>query len=130
MKKQLLEAYLTGAIESSTSLLDFVADLSEKENSEGDIIAENSLLRKRITELEESCTNMNEVERNLHEQIETTGIRYRTQLSMLECDMDELKVVNTGVWEENRQIKLLNRQSFRKIKVLKNKLKNKLKGDC
>ena len=94
------------------------------------IVIENVALKKRVAELEESCENMNEVEKNLHEQIKTTDIRYKTQSSLTEGDINELKSVNLAIWEDNRRLKLLNKRSYRKIKILKNKLKNKIKGDC
>ena len=90
-------------------------------------------LQRRVAELEESCEIMCEVEKNNHitiKELESSNVRYRGQLLENDKYINQLKEVNTGVWEENRQIKLLNKRSFRKIKILKNKLKNKLKGDC
>ena len=90
-------------------------------------------LQKRVVELEESCENMNEVEKNLHltiKELESANIRYKGHLIEKDKMIMQIREVNSGVWEENRQIKLLNKRSFRKIKILKNKLKTKLRGDC
>jgi hypothetical protein len=90
-------------------------------------------LQRKVTELEESCEIMCEVEKNNHttiKELESANIRYRGQLLENDKKIIQLEEVNSGVWEENRRIKLLNKQSFRKIKILKNKLKSKLKGDC
>lgn len=96
------------------------------------IVFENIALKKRVAELEESCENMNEIEKNLHnkiEQLEENTMWLRDEILSSDKKTKELKEVNSGVWEENRKIKLLNKQSFKKIKILKNVLKNKLKGD-
>jgi len=89
-------------------------------------------LQKRVVELEESCENMNEVEKNLHKKIKTleTNAGWISH-QLLESDkkIRELEEVNTGVWKENRQLKLLNKHNLRKIRTLRSKLRNKLKGD-
>lgn len=90
-------------------------------------------LQRRVVELEESCENMNEVEKNNHvtiSELESANVRYRGQLLENDKKISQLEEVNSGVWEENRQLKLINNRSFRKIKILKNKLKSKLRGDC
>lgn len=62
-------AYLEGAIASSTNLLNFVADITEEiQSPENEEIIERYL--KRISELEESCENMCEVEKNLQKRID------------------------------------------------------------
>ncbi|GCD13173.1 hypothetical protein [Clostridium tagluense] len=59
--------------EEFTDLLEFVMDIPE-ENKEVAILAfnialENTIFKKRILELEESCESMNEIENNLHKRI-------------------------------------------------------------
>ena len=59
--------------EEFSDLLEFVIDIpQEKEESimAFNIALENGALKKRITELEEFCENLNEVEGNLHRKIE------------------------------------------------------------
>ena len=59
--------------EEFSDLLEFVIDIpEEKEESimSFNIALENGAIKRRITELEEFCENLNEVEGNLHREIE------------------------------------------------------------
>ncbi|MBU3098353.1 MULTISPECIES: hypothetical protein [Clostridium] len=90
-------------------------------------------LKKRIAELEESCENMNEVEKNLRGKIKaldsnTTWLRR----ALVDSDnaLREAEELNIGLRKANKQASLLNRKNFRKIRTLRSKLNNKLRGDC
>jgi hypothetical protein len=79
MKKSGNPSGLMGIYESYTAELSDLLDFIEADASV-DRIAENDLLRKRVSELEVSCENMNEVEKNLHSKIkelEMANILYK-----------------------------------------------------
>ena len=86
-------------IKCLNNLLEFIEDIPEgNEEISNDRIAENNLLRKRITELEENCENMNGVEKNLHKKIcdltkEVTLVKSASQV--LKERNEELTKVNT-----------------------------------
>jgi cell division septum initiation protein DivIVA len=52
-----------GFVNELNDLLDFVEDMLEFNNRD------NELLRKRVKELEETCSSFTEIEENLHKQI-------------------------------------------------------------
>jgi len=79
------------------------------------------------------CETMNEVEKNLNGKINALDSNtkwLRTQLVNSDKTLREVEELNIGLRKANKQASLLNRQNFRKIRTLRSKLNNKLKGDC
>ncbi|MCB2309019.1 hypothetical protein LGL08_20155 [Clostridium estertheticum] len=90
-------------------------------------------LQKRVAELEEMCETMNEVEKNLREKIENlelANISYSGYVLKKDKMIDQHRAVITRVGKENKRLKVINKHSLKRIKILKNQLKTKLKGDC
>lgn len=95
--------YSKASVQSHQNYADELSDLSKfitnipDANKEASILAfnvalENGSLKRRIVELEESCENMNEVEKNLHYKIK--GI---------EKAMDD-------AWEKNKRLNLTDKE--------------------
>lgn len=113
-------------------LLDYVTKFKEETVSEKTVI-ENEILKKRIVELEESCENMNEVEKNNHATIatlESNTTWIRTQLLNSDKTLREVEELNIGLRKTNQYASSLNKQYLRKIRTLRSKLNNKLRGAC
>lgn len=127
--KNLIESlgdYKFTITECAKSLEDYIQIVSDQDD---EIIT----LKKRVVELEESCKNRNEVEKNLHGKINaldsnTTWLRR----ALLDSDnaLREAEELNIGLRKANKQASSLNRQNFKKIRALRSKLNNKLRGDC
>jgi chromosome segregation ATPase len=121
--------------EEFSDLLEFVIDVPE-ENKEFSILAlnialENVNLNKRIAELEESCSNMCEVENNLHgkiKKLEANLIEFRGAFIEDKQKIKEIEEEKNEFWECNKQLNQLykGKQSENEIIQTQNK---KLKYD-
>ncbi|WP_373899309.1 hypothetical protein ACER0A_002070 [Haloimpatiens sp. FM7315] len=84
-------------INELNDLLNFIADSPEEKHIT--IILnkkDNETLRKRIKELEESCENMCEVERNLHEQIKqlrADNLMWQNACNQLREKLEKLEAI-------------------------------------
>lgn len=66
--------YKPEVLNSLNIILDYVEDIPEDNSKPTTVVlcgSENEKLEKRIHELEESCENMCEVEKNLHNKVQT-----------------------------------------------------------
>ena len=119
--------------EELTDLLEFVIDIPDsKETSilSFNVAIENTILKKRIAELEESCECMCDVERNLHKKIEAleaAEIAYREQLLDGKQKIEEVEKEKHEFWECNKQLNKLYKEKRSKNEILQiqNKKLNK-----
>lgn len=107
--------------EEFTDLLEFVIDIPSEKNKEAAMLSfnvalQNEDLKNRILELEESCENMNQVEKNLHDKIEgLTGNNLA-----LNSTCNRLRIENNKISKRNKsQVEVL-KSCATKIEHFKN----------
>ncbi|MGH4125140.1 MAG: hypothetical protein ACREV6_19665 [Clostridium sp.] len=110
--------------EEFTDLLEFIIDIPE-ENKEVSILAfkiaiENTILKKRILELEESCENMNEIENNLHKRVKALT----NNNEALDSNCNVLMNHNNKLIKVNFELAQCNKNQVQMIRKLQ--VKNKL----
>lgn len=120
----LLEFVINIPDDSQTLMLNFNAVLEDKEY-------EITILKQRAAELEESCENIYEVERNLHkkiERLEAAEISYREQFLDDKQKIEEVEKEKNEFWECNKQLNELYKEKRSKNEILQTQNK-KLKYD-
>ena len=100
-----------------TDLLAFVEKTPEETQQPMTVILnnieENELLRKQIRELEDSCENMNEVEKNLHKKIkvfEEDAIKFKEQALDDKERIIDLENEYQECWETNKRLNVLDKE--------------------
>lgn len=138
MKKEIM-AYVTALtdvysgsinqpmVKCLNDILNFAEDIPV-EDKERSILAfntalENSILKSRVLELEESCENMNEIEINLHKRIK--ALKWNN--SALDGNCNVLKEQNIKLVKVNNEFALCNKKQFQMIIELRCKNKALIK---
>ena len=119
MKKEIM-AYITALTDVYThtvnmpvkncldNLMNFIEDIPEGKDKailDFNIALENESLKKRIIELEESCENMCDIEKNLHEKLKTHELNNTVWRNIYKELEEENKILKEKSFNDTKSYK-------------------------